>query len=86
MNQPTNAPAEKTEAMKNDESKPPAPASVLGILKFDDRHPKGGWAPGEYMNTCLECKQHFIGDKRARQCADCAYKPLTKIPLTTPEG
>lgn len=25
------------------------------------------------MNFCYNCKQYFIGDKRAGMCADCAY-------------
>ncbi|MNL59621.1 hypothetical protein D3C87_1833640 [compost metagenome] len=26
-----------------------------------------------YWCHCLECQSDFIGDKRATQCADCAY-------------
>lgn len=40
----------------------------------DDSRPKRfGWAPGEYTNQCFSCKWHFIGDKRAYMCAECAY-------------
>lgn len=47
---------------------------------YESRHPKedrrprrGGWAPGKYMNECRKCHAIFIGDKRAIDCADCAY-------------
>jgi len=39
----------------------------------DARPPHKGWAPGGYMCFCRGCEEHFIGDKRAYQCADCAY-------------
>jgi len=42
--------------------------------KEDKRPKKFLWAPGSYLNRCIECKKQFIGDKRARWCADCAYK------------
>ncbi len=42
-------------------------------IKEDKRPQQGGWAPGEYINKCLICECQFIGDKRARHCADCAY-------------
>lgn len=41
--------------------------------KHDDRPQRFGWAPGNYCNECMECDAKFIGDKRAHQCADCAY-------------
>lgn len=50
-------------------------------VKEDSRPKKGGWAPGNYSNICRNgCGEHFIGDKRAFSCADCAYdeKPLTQ--------
>jgi len=31
------------------------------------------WAPGGYFCKCVTCLEHFVGDKRARSCADCAY-------------
>lgn len=46
--------------------------------KRDDRPPKGGWAPGNYWNRCADCGEHFVGDKRAIICADCAYHPTPK--------
>ena len=52
---------------------PPAPGSVRWCPKQDDRPQRGCWSPGEYMNVCLCCGEHFLGDKRAGQCADCAY-------------
>lgn len=44
-------------------------------MKVDDRAPKGGWALGAYLNSCIRCKSNFLGDKRAYHCADCAYEP-----------
>jgi hypothetical protein len=40
----------------------------------DTRPPKGAWAGGTYFNTCLRCGCEFVGDKRAKECADCAYR------------
>ena len=47
-------------------------ASLRGC-KEDHRQPKGGWADGNYMCRCWWCGQLFTGDKRATQCANCAY-------------
>jgi len=38
------------------------------------KYPIGGYAPGGYQNTCISCKQKFLGDKRACQCEPCAIK------------
>jgi hypothetical protein len=43
-------------------------------LIADKRPKKKFWAPGHYINRCIDCEQDFIGDKKAIQCADCAYK------------
>jgi len=43
------------------------------IAQKDDRPKYGRWAPGDYHSQCIKCGQHFIGDKRAMVCADCAY-------------
>lgn len=43
------------------------------LQKMDKRPRLGAWAPGNYSNQCLKCKEWFIGDKRAKWCADCAY-------------
>ncbi len=43
-------------------------------VKKDTRSKCGAWAPGKYYNSCCECGDMFIGDKRAVMCADCAYK------------
>ena len=40
----------------------------------DTRPQRGGWAPGWYTDTCLTCAKEFMGDKRACQCANCAYR------------
>jgi hypothetical protein len=42
-------------------------------FKHDVRAKRNGWAPGDYLCACQSCGCRFIGDKRARQCADCAY-------------
>ena len=41
--------------------------------KSDSREQNGFWAPGGYWRVCSQCQEHFIGDKRAAWCADCAY-------------
>lgn len=46
----------------------------LKDAKQDSRPFCRGWAPGAYTGTRLTCNEAFIGDKRATQCADCAYK------------
>jgi rubrerythrin len=44
-------------------------------LHYGDNSPaKNGWAPGDYECRCRECGKQFTGDKRAWQCANCAYK------------
>ena len=50
----------------------------MELTKKDERPPKGGWAPGFYECNCLSCGIAFEGDKRARQCADCAYSEDAK--------
>lgn len=45
--------------------------------KTENKYPIGGYAPGNYNNTCATCKGEFIGDKLARQCEPCAIK-MTK--------
>lgn len=53
-----------------------ARSSVEAIKRMkpaDSRPQHLGWAPGGYMCLCRRCEEHFIGDKRAIQCADCAY-------------
>lgn len=47
-------------------------------IKPDKRKPKDGWATGYYANKCLSCKREFTGDKRATQCAPCAYEDKNK--------
>jgi hypothetical protein len=44
------------------------------LEKADTRPALYGWAPGDYLNACRDCKNAFIGGKRAWQCAECAYK------------
>jgi hypothetical protein len=44
-----------------------------GIVTPSDLPAKGRWAPGSYWCECAICKRQFQGDKRAVQCARCAY-------------
>jgi len=41
--------------------------------KEDKREKRGSWAPGNYTGECITCGERFVGDKRAQDCADCAY-------------
>lgn len=41
---------------------------------LDLRPALSGWIPGNYATLCTRCQEHFTGDKRAWQCADCAYE------------
>lgn len=43
------------------------------IKPEDTRPQKLGWAPGGYICRCFRCECTFTGDKRAVNCADCAY-------------
>lgn len=52
----------------------------LSDAKTDDRPQRGWWAPGNYIGTCARCKDPFIGDKRAGNCADCAYAEPDSAP------
>ncbi|WP_029029852.1 hypothetical protein [Salinarimonas rosea] len=40
----------------------------------DTRPKRRGWAPGAYMGRCTRCGVEYTGDKRAIECADCAYR------------
>ena len=44
------------------------------IKDRNKREPRNGWAPGDYVRSCISCEEYFIGDKRAFRCASCAYK------------
>jgi hypothetical protein len=54
-----------------------AASSALEAIKRtkpeDNRPQRLGWAPGGYLCLCSRCGEHFTGDKRAVNCADCAY-------------
>jgi hypothetical protein len=39
----------------------------------DARPRRRGWCPGDYFAKCRRCQCTFIGDKRAFECAGCAY-------------
>ena len=51
-----------------------------------------GFATGSYNCTCSDCKEQFIGDKRAFQCLECAIEQVeskfstenTEIPKRPP--
>jgi hypothetical protein len=49
--------------------------AIKRMKPADGRQPRRSWAPGGYLCLCRECEEHFLGDKRALQCADCAYAP-----------
>ena len=54
---------------------------LKGLLECCDPRPKkGGWAPGSYTAICKDCDKHFVGDKRAWICADCAYQTSPQHP------
>jgi hypothetical protein len=42
------------------------------------KYPIGAYAPGYYMNKCIDCEQEFMGDKRARQCEPCAINSVNE--------
>lgn len=42
-------------------------------MRADTRPKNGAWAPGNYECICVNCRDSFIGDKRAMACAECAY-------------
>lgn len=44
--------------------------------KENKKYPIGGYAPGHYTCKCVDCKELFIGDKRAVQCEPCAEKSI----------
>lgn len=40
------------------------------------KYPIGGFAPGQYQNECVDCKETFVGDKYSRQCEPCAINAI----------
>ena len=51
------------------------PVSDMSWWSCGDKRPAmGWWAPGPYICLCNKCNVMFLGDKRAVQCADCAYE------------
>ena len=42
-------------------------------FKQDTRPQKYMWKRGNYGIKCRICGDQFMGDKRALECADCAY-------------
>lgn len=54
-------------------------------VEYENDYPIGGFAPGGYSCTCVDCKDTFLGDKRAVQCESCAldmYRQKTRLKLT----
>lgn len=46
-----------------------------------------GYAPGDYMSTCLGCGQSKVGlDKRASSCRECAERRYKRIILECAES
>lgn len=46
---------------------------MVDAKKIEGRlYPFHGYAPGNYMNFCFNCRQQFEGDKRAVRCEPCA--------------
>jgi len=56
----------------------------MNFRKLDTRPPAGGWAPGDYTCFCHSCKWSFMGDKRAVQCGECAYRAEAEKPKRSP--
>lgn len=46
----------------------------------DNRPPRGRWAAGMYTCVCTGCERAFAGDKRASECAECAYARPEPVP------
>ena len=48
--------------------------------------PFNGFAPGGYRHVCNDCGRHFVGDKRATSCLECAINGarLGKISTVSP--
>ena len=42
------------------------------------KYPIGGFAPGHYMNNCVNCGNDFMCDKYARQCEPCAINAINE--------
>ena len=60
-----------------------ASAHPFDEYKTDTRPfiPGRGWGPGFYTCTCCRCKEGFLGEKRANECADCAYREQQQAEL-----
>ena len=52
----------------------------------DIRPKKGAWAPGTYLGECDRCGREYVGDKRARNCAPCAYGDKADLSTLTQVG
>lgn len=62
-------------------NRPPACNHAYKNFKpLDKRMARGGYAPGEYFVKCWKCECGFTGDKRAYECADCAYAGSNRPP------
>jgi hypothetical protein len=64
--------------MENEVEHGDSTAELKNIMDLvaDNRPARGAWAPGHYVCKCSYCSKHFIGDKRAVTCADCAYEQV----------
>lgn len=54
--------------------------------KQDSRPQLNGWCDGEYLCHCQDCMCGFVGDKRAFQYADCAYKAKDDVVISAHMG
>lgn len=71
--------AEKTEAALTAPLVGDTFASFFAAIAADDQRTViNGYAPGTYFCRCANCKQQFMGDKRAHACPKCAYEEPMK--------
>lgn len=62
-------------------NRPPSCENPFNNYKPAGSRPKrNGYAPGDYYARCNTCDCIFIGDKRAYECADCAYAGSNRPP------
>jgi hypothetical protein len=54
-------------------------------MSTDKKYPIGGYAPGNYFNTCCSCGNQFTGDKGAVQCEPCAIADKEAFDKLSPE-
>ncbi|HRY03519.1 MAG TPA: hypothetical protein P5256_10340, partial [Beijerinckiaceae bacterium] len=45
------------------------------------KYPFFGYAPGDYLCMCHDCKKQFLGDKRCLTCEPCAEAAYLRADL-----